>query len=122
MSLIWFRVVDVRVVGLQLFAIMMENQKLPSRYSTLDVIQSFYIVVQVSFKLVCCILSHFKPMHKGLMYFGFHRIIMFKIQAQMKHKNLCFGFNYPIHRHFNFHCHVQVLCALLCSSSNLHRQ
>jgi hypothetical protein len=81
-----------------------------SRYSTLDVIQSFYIVVQVSLKLFCCILSHFKPMHKGLMYFGFHCIIMFKIQAQMKHKNLCFGCNYPIHSHFNFHCHVQVLC------------
>lgn len=95
---------------------------MPSRYSTLNVIQSFYVVVQVSFKLFCCMLSYFKPMHKGLKYFGFHHIIMFKIQAQMKHKNLCFGFNYPIHWHFNFHCHVQVLCALLCSSFNLHHQ
>jgi hypothetical protein len=65
---------------------------LPSRCSTSDVTNSYHILVQVSFKFFCCTLSHFKPMHKDLMCFGFHHIGVFRFRTQMKHQDLFFGF------------------------------
>jgi hypothetical protein len=59
-SLIWFRVVDVRVVGLQLFAIMMENQICPQGILLLMSFKAFTLLFKEalsSFITYCLILN-----------------------------------------------------------------
>jgi len=68
---------------------------LPSRYFTLDLIGIYYIIVQVSCKLVNFLVTHwvhFKPMHKGLICFNFHCIIMFGTQDPSETPEFVFWF------------------------------